>query len=378
MKANRLILCILILLGSKSFSQDKEIPAGIAKYFVAPDSLKENYGDYRSPLIFNNGEHVQTIKQWELRKAEIRRNWEHYLGKWPALDEEQKFEYLDSIDKGNYMQYTVRFKWTPQEWTKGYLLIPKELEGEKPAVVSVFYDAETSIGIGSESRPFRPWRDFATQLVNRGFVTLSIGTKEASERNEFSLYYPSIDNVSVQPLSMLGYAANSAYHVLANHKEVNKDKIGIVGHSFGGKWAMFASCLTDNFAAAAWSDPGVAFQEDRESINYWEPWYLGYHPKPWRKRGLITEDNPAFGVYEALRNSGHNLQELHALMAPRPFLVSGGAEDPVSRWRVLNHAVQVNKLLGFENRVAMTNRPMHALTQEASEAIYSFFTHFLK
>lgn len=179
MKANRLILCILILLGSKSFSQDKEIPAGIAKYFVAPDSLKENYGDYRSPLIFNNGEHVQTVKQWELRKAEIRRNWEHYLGKWPALDEEQKFEYLDSIDKGNYIQYTVRFKWTPQEWTNGYLLIPKELEGKKPAVVSVFYDAETSIGIGSESRPFRPWRDFATQLVNRGFVTLSIGTKEA-------------------------------------------------------------------------------------------------------------------------------------------------------------------------------------------------------
>ena len=41
-------------------------------------------------------------------------------------------------------------------------------------------------------------------------------------------------------------------------------------------------------------------------------------------------------------------------MAPRPFLVSGGSEDPPARWKALNHAVAVNKLLGHENRVAMT------------------------
>ena len=41
-------------------------------------------------------------------------------------------------------------------------------------------------------------------------------------------------------------------------------------------------------------------------------------------------------------------------MAPRPFLVSGGAEDPPKRWAVLNHLVALNKLLGVEDRVAMT------------------------
>lgn len=165
---------------------------------------------------------------------------------------------------------------------------------------------------------------------------------------------------------------------MANHKDVDAERIGIVGHSFGGKWAMFASCLTDNFAAAVWSDPGIVMKDDRPSSNYWEPWYLGFHPKPWRKRGLITDDNPAYGIYNQLQEDDRNLHELHALMAPRPFLVSGGSEDPVTQWKALNHSVAVNRLLGYENRVAMTNRPEHALNEEASKVIYTFFEYFLK
>ncbi len=141
---------------------------------------------------------------------------------------------------------------------------------------------------------------------------------------------------------------------------------------------MFAACLFDKFACAAWSDPGIVFENDRPSINYWEPWYLGYHPKPWRKRGLITEENPAQGLYPELIKSGHDLYELHALMAPRPVLVSGGAEDPVERWLALNHLVEINQVLGYENRVAMTNRPDHSPNADSNEIIYAFFQHFLK
>ena len=65
-------------------------------------------------------------------------------------------------------------------------------------------------------------------------------------------------------------------------------------------------------------------------------------------------------------------------MAPRPFLVSGGAEDSPERWKALNHAVAVNKLLGFEDRVAMTNRKGHSPAQESNEQIYLFFEHFLR
>jgi hypothetical protein len=65
-------------------------------------------------------------------------------------------------------------------------------------------------------------------------------------------------------------------------------------------------------------------------------------------------------------------------MAPRPFLVSGGAEDRPERWRALNHAVAVNTLLGYEDRVAMTNRPGHSPTVGSIVQAYLFLVHVLK
>jgi hypothetical protein len=207
---------------------------------------------------------------------------------------------------------------------------------------------------------------------------LSLGTTQATLAKTYALYYPSIDSVMVQPLSMLAYAAANAWQVLAKVPSVDSTRIGIMGHSFGGKWAMFASCLYEKFACAVWSDPGIVFEQSRPNINYWEPWYLGYHPQPWRQRGLVSNENPAFGVYPRLIAQGYDLHELHALMAPRPFLVSGGEEDPSSRWIALNHTVAVNKLLGAKNRVAMTNRPTHSPDENSNDLAYLFLEYFLK
>jgi hypothetical protein len=65
-------------------------------------------------------------------------------------------------------------------------------------------------------------------------------------------------------------------------------------------------------------------------------------------------------------------------MAPRPFLVSGGSEDRPERWKPLRHAVAVNKLLGYSQRVGMTNRKEHSPNEESNEQIFLFFEHFLK
>ena len=112
-------------------------------------------------------------------------------------------------------------------------------------------------------------------------------------------------------------------------------------------------------------------------MNYWEPWYLGWHARPWRKRGVITEESPAKGLYPKLLAEGRDLHELHALMAPRPFLVSAGSEDPPHRWQPLHHSIEVNKLLGFDDRVAMHNRPEHSPNPESNEILYRFFEKWL-
>lgn len=355
-------------------ARKQELWENIEPYFTPPHPYRNQYGNFRSLLNFYNRDTVRTASDWKRRRKEIRQRWMELMGPWPAFIRDQKPEILSREHREDFTQIKLRFKWTPGEYTHAYLLIPDTLRREKvPAVVTAFYEPETAIGQGRDV----PYFDFAYQLTKRGFITLSIGTSRASEAKTFSLYYPSIDSAQVQPLSMLGYAAANAWYLLAGMPQVDSTRIGIIGLSFGGKWAMFASTLFDKYAAAVWSDPGIVFQEDRPSVNYWEPWYLGYHPKPWRKRGLITKENPAYGLYPCLREQGYNLHELHALMAPRPFLVSGGSEDPPERWIPLNHTRAVYRLLGYEQRVAMQNRPTHRPDQKANAVAYDFLEYFL-
>ena len=155
---------------------------------------------------------------------------------------------------------------------------------------------------------------------------------------------------------------------MAKVTEVDSTKIGIVGHSYGGKWAMFA----------VWSDPGIVFDETKGGyINYWEPWYLGYYTPPWKNTWNVKGYNTQKGVYSRLRKEKHDLHELHALMPPRPFLVSGGFSDGPERWIPLNHTILINRLLGYKNRVAMTNRPKHDPNPESNEVVYNFFKWYL-
>nr|WP_121274269.1 acyl-CoA thioester hydrolase/BAAT C-terminal domain-containing protein [Pedobacter schmidteae] len=349
----------------------KTIWPEISPFFEPPAEFKGDYGDFRSPLKFYNGKPVQSAAQWPARRKEILDRWTTLMGKWPPFLTEQKMQVLDTVRKEGFTQHRVKFKWTPNEWTEGYLSVP-DGKGKKPAVITVFYEPESAIGQGKEGR------DFALQLTKRGFITLSLGTTAASKAQTYSIYYPDITKAEIQPLSALGYAAANAWYALSKVPDVDAKRIGIMGHSFGGKWAMFASCLFEKFACAVWSDPGIVFDESREAVNYWEPWYLGYYPKPWRKRGMMTPDNPAKGLYLNLVKEGYDLHELHALMAPRPFLVSAGSEDPLKRWVPLNHSIKVNNLLGLKNRVAMTNRPLHAPNDESNRQAFLFFTYFLK
>lgn len=372
-----LILCNLILsvyLSDKAFAQEHKssvVWEQIAPYFSPPDNLQDNLGTYTSPLIFNNGELVKNSQDWQKRRKEILHTWHEMMGPWPDLIEDQELEILETTRRENFTQHKVSFEWVPGQETAGYLLVPDEAK-KAPAVITVFYEPETAIGLSD-----KPYRDFAYQLVKRGFVTLSLGTTETTNNKTYSIYYPSIEEAEVEPLSMLAYAAANAWHVLAKVPEVDSSRIGIVGHSYGGKWAMFASSLFDKFACAAWSDPGIVFEKSRPSVNYWEPWYLGYHSPPWRKRGVPNDENPMRGLYPELLAEGHDLHEIHALMAPRPFLVSGGSEDPIERWIPLNHTIALNDLLGYKNRVAMTNRPDHSPNAQSNEVIYLFFEHFL-
>ncbi len=338
----------------------------LATFFTPPPRYAHDLGNFKSPLRFDDGRPVKTPADWAQRRREIRETWNHLMGPWPELIAKPRIEELGSKRRDNFTQHRVRVEIAPAQTTDGYLLVPKG-SGPFPAVLVPYYDPETSIGLGKT-----PLRDFAYQLAKRGFVTLAIGSPGGDA------WHPDTGTAQCQPLSFLAYVAANCCNALATRRDVNPQRIGVVGHSYGGKWAMFAACLYDRFACGVWSDPGIVFDESRSNVNYWDVWYLGKDAADSRQPGAPTKDNPRTGAYNQLVEGGHDLHELQALMAPRPFLVSGGAEDPPSRWPALNHCVAVNALLGFTNRVGLTSRPAHSPTPESNEQIYQFFEHFLK
>ena len=385
MKTIRLFIAIASIL----FLHAGPPPREIAPFFSPPEQYRNDFGAFRSPLLFADGTRAQMTADWARRRKEILTTWQNIMGPWPDLIAKPRVEVIATTRRENIVQQHVRIEIAlGNEMVEGLLLLPESRGEKRPALVVTYYDAETGAGLAA------PMRDYAWQLAKRGFITLSIGKPNAvidlstTNKPRTDPYLGPVGKPArVQPLSALAYCAANAHTVLAQRPEVDASRIGIIGHSFGGKWAMFASCLYDKFACAVWSDPGIVFDErDRRkenpsgSVNYYDVWYLGFElgaiidPKnagPFRK--LPSEGQARTGSYKTLVEGGHDLTELHALMAPRPFLVSGGTADLPERWPALNHAIAVNKLLGFENRVALTTREGHTPTEESNEQAYRFF-----
>lgn len=350
-------LLALLLLGipfRPGFAAD-----GIASLFAPPTEWRNQFGQY-PPLTTN--------------QAALRASWEKEIGSWPPLLDRPALETLSSTERDGFEQRRVRVQIAPGQHAEGWLLIPlgsgtPGISGKSEtfgAVLVPYYDAETSIGLGSA-----PWRDYGYQLARRGFVTLSIGSPGGDARR------PNTAGLPLQPLHYLGYVAANCARALAALPKVDPKRIGIVGHSYGGKWALFAMAFGAQFACGAWSDPGIVFDEARPNVNYWEPWYLGWDASVTRAPGVITAANPRTGAYARLVAAGRDLTEVLALVAPRPFLVSGGAEDPPHRWQALNRVNEVYHALGATNRIAMSNRPLHDPTEESNAQIYEFFERFL-
>jgi len=369
----RFAFLILALLAGRS--RESELWERLSPLFAPPADYKDQLFPLRPLLKFDDGRDVKTADDWKAHRAEILKRWNDLLGPWPPLLEKPVVQEQFKEEVEGFTRIRLEMEVAPGRKTAAFLLKPAG-PGPFPAVIDVFYYPEDGAGLKADRRR---QNDFGYQMVKRGFVALCIGQNPTAPRPNADLYYPTWDKAQLQPLSYLAYVAANGHTVLSQRKDVDPARIGVVGHSYGGKWSLFAGALYEKFAAVCISDPGIVFDEARGNVNYWEPWYLGYEPgTEFRARGVLKGPADRVGPYKKMMEEKWDLHELHALIAPRPFLVAGGSEDGPARWKALNHTVAVNRLLGVENRVGMHNRPEHKITPEASDRVADFFEYFLK
>ncbi len=83
-------------LGSLSLgiSEDTLLPPSLRSLFTPPAEFAGDLGDFRSPLLFNDGSKVITPADWARRREEILKTWHGLMGEWPELITQPEIETL--------------------------------------------------------------------------------------------------------------------------------------------------------------------------------------------------------------------------------------------------------------------------------------------
>jgi hypothetical protein len=81
--------------------------------YAPPLEFADDFGDYRSPLRFEDGDAVESSADWAQRRDEILSDWHGLMGAWPEVITEPEVEILTSEQREDFTQHQVRFLWTP-------------------------------------------------------------------------------------------------------------------------------------------------------------------------------------------------------------------------------------------------------------------------
>jgi len=198
------------------------------------------------------------------------------------------------------------------------LAVPHDLKFPAPAVAVPFYFPEAMLGVAPfDQRDLSGYAgiEMMLHLVRRGYAVASADayhlTYRQSEKpiRDFSRWQDAgeallRDHPDWTGIGKLVYDTQLLIDVLAQDERVDADRIGIAGHSLGGKMAFYTGCLDPRVKAILASDFGFGWKQS----NWNEVWYWG------EKLNVLTE-------------LGMDHTELLSLFAPKPFCLLAGEYD---------------------------------------------------
>lgn len=246
------------------------------------------------------------------------------------------------------------------------LLLPKHLVGKVPAVVVPFYFPEAMLGFDpatGEELPRYRGLEIMRHLVKRGYAVISADAyhltyrESAKTRDDFSRWQDAADALlrdhpAYSGIGKLVADTRLLIDLLTAGARVDSARIGIAGHSLGGKMAFYTGCLDERISAILASDFGIGWDQ----TNWEKDWYWGAR-------------------LSAIRAEGFDHSELLAV-GQKPFFLIAGLYDTDESAAIMRRAEGYREgdgRLGFFNH-ATGHRP----TPEALEAGYEFLDRFLK
>ena len=232
-------------------------------------------------------------------------------------------ETIEVVDEGSYWREKVIFDSEPDMAVAAYVLVPKGLrDGERrPAILACHghgngKDDVCGIDHGERGRVeviADLNYDYARQLVLKGYVVIAPDWRGFGER-KLGGGVPPKDScnvlfikgmlLGVNLLTLNVWDAKQSITYLQSRPDVDPDRIGCVGLSYGGTMTLFATALDERIRVAVVSC----------YLNSFESFALGL-------ANFCGAQTPA-GILEY-----GEMSDVASLIAPRPLLVESGIRD---------------------------------------------------
>jgi pimeloyl-ACP methyl ester carboxylesterase len=256
-------------------------------------------------------------------------------------------------DRGSYIRRKVSFQVQPGDRMPCWLLVPKERTGRVPAIIC-FYGTtsgagkDVTVGLSGRAPGTQPVRNlaFAIDMAEAGFVALAPDYLRDGERMkpgrrayDTTDFYNEFPDWSIHGKD--AWDTMRAIDYLETLDFVDPEKIGMIGHSYGGHSTIFTAALEPRIKVAVANGPVSDFL---------------HHGLHWAvpKGAGASQSLPALRPYvlDHMLPLPITFYEFTSLIAPRPLMVGQAAGEHRPREEE-NHAAvrEVYAALGHPDRV---------------------------
>ena len=217
-----------------------------------------------SPLLVDARDQPITQKRgWLKQREALKKQWLDVLGGLPPRKPPLKTEILNTEHLSDFKRQYLRYQVEEGLFTDGYLLTPKHGPGKSPAVV-VFHpttplQAKSVAGLASEY-PEEKWQ--GVQLVRRGYVVWCprnyINTEGADWAGNAQRLLTR--HTTWTGMTRMVWDAIRAADFIVSLPNVDRQRIGCLGHSLGGKEVLYAMAFDERYQAGVSSEGGIGLR----------------------------------------------------------------------------------------------------------------------
>lgn len=327
------------------------------KYKDAPKGFGSSLGAL-TPLATSG----TSLDDWNRKAVDIKARWAALLAEPKSAGAKPASRLIHEVTQRNFKGQIFQLEMEPGVWEKVYVLRPAN-SARRPAPVLIvpFYDIDTPAAIDLGGRNYainRGVNAFAYTAAQHGYIAVAVRWFGESYGPSYS---EAVANLAERHPGSTGLGkwvadARQVVNFIETLPDADSSRVGIMGHSLGGKMALYASAFEPRIRVTVSSELGVGFKFS----NYEDYWYLG------EKLGKAP--------------AGMDQHELIGLIAPRPFLLIGGDEfDKKESWYYINAARAVYELSGSGNDIGYFNHHTgHTPSSEAVSVAFDWLDHFLK